>query len=83
MITLIGLSVLGLLTSDIYLPNMPTIAKVLHTNIHGMQMTISIYLCGLAIGQIVIGHYADIYNRKMLLNICLMIFLVTSVISIF
>jgi MFS transporter, DHA1 family, multidrug resistance protein len=58
------LTALGPLSTDLYLPSLPTIAKSLATDSASVQLTLSAYLFGFAIGQIFYGPISDKYGRK-------------------
>jgi DHA1 family bicyclomycin/chloramphenicol resistance-like MFS transporter len=61
---LAGLSAFGPLTTDMYLPSLPEIARQLTASTAQVQLTISAYLIGFAVGQIVYGPISDRHGRK-------------------
>jgi len=61
---LAGLSAIGPLTTDMYLPSLPDIARLLGASTAQVQLTISAYLIGFAVGQIVYGPVSDRHGRK-------------------
>jgi MFS transporter, DHA1 family, multidrug resistance protein len=61
---LAGLSAFGPLTTDMYLPSLPEIARLLGASTAEAQFTISSYLIGFAVGQIVYGPFSDRHGRK-------------------
>jgi MFS transporter, DHA1 family, multidrug resistance protein len=61
---LAGLSAFGPLTTDMYLPSLPEIARQLHASAAQVQLTISSYLIGFAFGQIIYGPISDRHGRK-------------------
>jgi DHA1 family bicyclomycin/chloramphenicol resistance-like MFS transporter len=61
---LAGLSAVGPLTTDMYLPSLPDIARQLTASTAQVQFTISAYLIGFAVGQIVYGPISDRHGRK-------------------
>jgi MFS transporter, DHA1 family, multidrug resistance protein len=61
---LAGLSAVGPLTTDMYLPSLPDIVRRLDATTAQGQLTISAYLIGFAVGQIVYGPVSDGYGRK-------------------
>ena len=50
---------------DTYLPSIPDIAKSFDVSIHKIELSLSIFLIGFAIGQIFGGPISDRYGRKM------------------
>jgi len=63
-VLLAALSAIGPLTTDMYLPSLPDIARLLHATTAQAQLTISSYLVGFAVGQIFYGPLADRHGRK-------------------
>lgn len=61
---LAALSAIGPLTTDMYLPSLPDIARLLGATTAQTQLTISSYLLGFAVGQIFYGPLADRHGRK-------------------
>jgi DHA1 family bicyclomycin/chloramphenicol resistance-like MFS transporter len=61
---LAGLSAVGPLTTDMYLPSLPDIARLLGASTAEAQLTISSYLIGFAVGQIVYGPVSDRHGRR-------------------
>ncbi|HET7848713.1 MAG TPA: multidrug effflux MFS transporter [Pseudolabrys sp.] len=61
---LAALTAVGPLTTDMYLPSLPQIARVLDASTAQAQFTISSYLIGFAIGQIFYGPFSDRHGRK-------------------
>lgn len=61
---LAAMSAIGPLTTDMYLPSLPDIAQRLDATTAQVQFTISSYLIGFAVGQIVYGPLSDRHGRK-------------------
>jgi DHA1 family bicyclomycin/chloramphenicol resistance-like MFS transporter len=61
---LAGLSAFGPLTTDMYLPSLPEIGRLLYASPAQVQLTISSYLIGFAVGQVVYGPISDRHGRK-------------------
>ena len=61
---LAALSAIGPLTTDMYLPSLPDIAQQLDASTAQVQFTISSYLLGFAVGQILYGPISDRHGRK-------------------
>ncbi|MCU5181931.1 Bcr/CflA family multidrug efflux MFS transporter [Bacillus toyonensis] len=76
--------VLGTLTSigplaiDLYLPSLPEITDDLQTSASLIQLTLTAFLLGLALGQLFVGSISDIYGRRKPLIIALIILVVSS-----
>lgn len=65
LILILGLlSMLTALAIDMYLPSLPTIAADYAVSSGRVQMTLSCYMLGFAIGQIIYGPMADAVGRK-------------------
>lgn len=63
---------------DMYLPGFPAIAENLNTNISQVQLSLTAYLVGIAIGQLFYGPLLDKYGRKKPLYAGLVIYILTS-----
>ena len=61
---LAALSAIGPLTTDMYLPSLPDIARQLDASTAQVQLTISAYLIGFAVGQVFYGPMSDRHGRK-------------------
>jgi MFS transporter, DHA1 family, multidrug resistance protein len=71
---------LGPMSMDLYLPSLPDIGRMLHAPIGEVQLTISSYLFGFAIGQIVYGPISDRFGRKPVLLAALALYGVATVV---
>jgi DHA1 family bicyclomycin/chloramphenicol resistance-like MFS transporter len=58
------LTALGPLSTDMYLPSLPTIATSLGGSTSETQLTLSVYLLGFAIGQVIYGPVSDRIGRR-------------------
>lgn len=63
---------------DMYLPGFPAIAENLNTSISNVQLSLTAYLVGIAIGQLFYGPLLDKYGRKKPLYAGLVIYILTS-----
>nr|WP_255484182.1 MFS transporter [Agarivorans sp. B2Z047] len=64
---------------DSYLPAIPIIATDFGVNTSLVAITVSIYVFGMALGQLIGGPLSDKYGRKPIMVIGLLIFAVCSV----
>ncbi len=72
---------LGPLATDMYLPALPTLVKDLNTDAASVQITLSIYFFGFAIGQLIYGPLSDRFGRKPVLQFGLIVFVLSSVVA--
>jgi DHA1 family bicyclomycin/chloramphenicol resistance-like MFS transporter len=77
-IMLAALSAVGPLSTDMYLPSLPDIARQLDASTAQVQLTISAYLVGFAVGQIVYGPMSDRHGRKPVLLSALALYCAAS-----
>jgi len=64
---------------DMYLPGFPTIAKDLHTTIDKVQLSLTSYLVGICLGQIIYGPLLDRFGRKIPLYAGLVLYVLASI----
>ncbi|MBJ3814003.1 Bcr/CflA family multidrug efflux MFS transporter [Shimwellia pseudoproteus] len=74
LIWLAGLSVLGFLATDMYLPAFSAIQQYLGTSAAAVSASLSVFLAGFALAQLVWGPLSDHFGRKPVLVIGLTIF---------
>ncbi len=77
LIWLVGLSVLGFLATDMYLPAFPAIQQDLGSDASAISASLSLFLAGFAFAQLAWGPLSDKYGRKYVLLIGLSIFAVS------
>lgn len=73
-----GLTALGPLSIDMYLPALPTLARDLAASPSAAQQTVAIFFVGLSVGQLVYGPLSDRYGRRWPLLIGLFLYIVGS-----
>ncbi|WP_413700992.1 MFS transporter [Psychromonas sp. KJ10-10] len=82
LIILLGaISALTPLAINMYLPAMPSIAKEFALSAGDIQITLTAYTGGFAIGQLLHGPLADSYGRKPILLIGTLCFTLASILS--
>lgn len=74
-----SLSTISPFSIDMYLPGFPGIAKDLGTTIQKVQLSLTSYLVGIAVGQLLYGPLLDRFGRKYPLYVGLGIYIVTSI----
>ncbi|HVB89201.1 MAG TPA: multidrug effflux MFS transporter, partial [Beijerinckiaceae bacterium] len=78
-VLLASATALGSLSNDMYVPSLPAIARDLHAGAEQTQFTLSAFLVGFAIGQIVYGPLSDKLGRKPVLLAGFALFLLATV----
>ncbi len=64
LVWLAGLSVLGFLATDMYLPAFAAMQQDLNTSAASISASLSLFLAGFALGQLFWGPLSDRYGRK-------------------
>lgn len=58
------MTALPAISTDMYLPSLPDVARDLHTTAAGAQLTMTAMMLGGAVGQLVIGPLSDRFGRR-------------------
>lgn len=74
-----GLSAFAPLSVDMYLPALPGMTSELHTTNAELQVTLTTFIIGLALGQLVAGPLSDALGRRKPLIVGLVIYALSSV----
>jgi len=77
-----GLSALGPLSTDMYLPSLPTISRDLGATMSQTQLTLSAGILGLALGQVLTGPSSDALGRRRPLLIGMVAFALASLLCL-
>lgn len=83
LISLALLSSFGPIVTDFYLPALPSIAKYFQTSASNAQLSLSLSMLGLALGQLIIGPLSDKHGRKKPLLVCMWVFLFSTIACLF
>jgi MFS transporter, DHA1 family, multidrug resistance protein len=78
-VLLAALTAFAPLTTDIYVPAMPAMQQAFATSATAIQLTLSTYFIGFALGQLFYGPVADHFGRKPPLFVGMALFIVASV----
>lgn len=75
---LVVISMLGPLALNILLPSLPGLVQVFGASRETVQLTLSLFLAGMAVSQLVLGPLADRFGRRPVLLWALVIFIAAS-----
>src|SRR6201747_1448789 len=78
---LVAMTACGPLGMHVIIPALPATARALDMSIGTAQLTITLYLIGLAIGQLLYGPVSDRFGRRPVLLVGLTVFTVASVVT--
>jgi MFS transporter, DHA1 family, multidrug resistance protein len=74
------ITALGPVSTDMYLPSLPDISRLLSASAAEVQLTLSAYLVGFAVGQIAYGPVSDRCGRRPVMLTALALFCVTNLV---
>lgn len=77
-VLLTALVAFGPLSTDLYLPSLPILVRVFDTDIAMAQLTLSVFLVGFAVSQLVYGPMSDRFGRRPTLLVGISVYLVAS-----
>jgi MFS transporter, DHA1 family, multidrug resistance protein len=80
---LIGAVALGPVSTDLYLPSLPSIGRDLGADVAATQLTLSVFLIAFALVQIPIGPLSDRFGRRPILLGGLAVYAIASVVCAF
>src|SRR4028119_878725 len=75
---LVAVSAVSPLGINMYLPSMPGMARALAVDFTTIQLTLSLYLAAMALGQLIIGPLSDRFGRRPVLLIGMATFVAGS-----
>jgi len=78
-ILLTALVALGPISTDLYLPSLPGLARSFGVGQSDVQLTLSVFLVGLAAAQLIYGPLSDCFGRRPVLLVGLCIYLAASI----
>ena len=74
-----ALSTISPFSIDMYLPGFPAIARELNTSMAQVQLSLTAYLIGIAVGQMLYGPLLDRFGRKPPLYAGLLVYVLASI----
>jgi len=83
LITLVLLSAFGPFLTDLYLPALPSLTSYFYTSTSYVQLSLSLSMLGLALGQLLIGPLSDKYGRRRPLLICMWVLVFSTIACLF
>jgi DHA1 family bicyclomycin/chloramphenicol resistance-like MFS transporter len=78
-----SLVAIGPLSTDMYLPAFPALMQSFNADINQVQHTLSIFLIGFALAQLIYGPLSDRFGRKPVLMGGMLLFLISSLAIVF
>lgn len=79
---LVALTACGTLGMHVIIPALPATARALDISISTVQLTITLYLIGLSIGQLAFGPLSDRFGRRPVLLAGMSLFTLASVVTV-
>lgn len=76
---IVALVAVGPFTIDVYLPAMPALKQVFGVSTDAVQLTLSLYILGFALAQLVVGPLSDRFGRRPILFAGLSLYIVASI----
>lgn len=70
---------IGPLATDMYVAGLPELRRSLGTTAAVAQLTLTAFIVGMAVGQLVVGPLSDARGRRPLMTVCAALFAVSSV----
>ncbi|PKU23376.1 multidrug effflux MFS transporter [Telmatospirillum siberiense] len=79
---LIAMVMVGPVSIDIFLPSLPDMTRVFATDVSHVQLTMSIFIGGFALSQLILGPLSDRYGRRPVLLTGIILYLIASLASL-
>lgn len=73
-----GVCTIGPFSTDLYLPALPSMAHELHAGSGVLQLTVTVFLAGLGLGQLFAGPLSDTFGRRRPLLVGLVVYTLSS-----
>lgn len=82
-LVLVLVTLSGTMAMHIFVPALPVAGEALGAESSGMQQTITLYVIGLALGQLIYGPVSDTWGRRPALLVGLSLYFSASVLALF
>lgn len=73
-----ALTAIGAMSIDMFLPGLPEVQRDFNTSASSAQLTLGLFMVGLALGNLFVGPLSDTYGRRRPLTIAMLVFTVAS-----
>ncbi len=73
---------LGPISTDMYLPSLPDMSRVFEADAAKTQLTLSGFLIGFALGQLIYGPLSDAYGRRPVLMSGLVLYMIATIMCV-
>ena len=80
---LTALVAFGPVSTDLYLPSLPAMTGAFGTEVAQVQLTLSVFIAGFAVSQILFGPVSDRFGRRPVLLVGLSVYLIASIGAVF
>lgn len=79
LLIIVVVACLAQVSSDLYAPSLPAISLDLHASVHQVQLSMALFMLGLALSQLIYGAVSEGLGRKIPLMVGLSLFLCGSI----
>ena len=73
-----ALTAIGAMSIDMFLPGLPQVQRDFSASASSAQLTLGLFMVGLALGNLFVGPLSDTYGRRRPLTIAMLVFTVAS-----
>ncbi len=77
--SIVAVNMLSLAATDLYLPSIPELPRILGASVESIQFTLVAFSLGFAVAQIFIGALGDVFSRRAVLSTSMVLFIPATV----
>lgn len=77
--SVVAVNMLSLAATDLYLPSIPELPRILGASVESVQFTLVTFSLGFAAAQILIGALGDVFSRRMVLSTSMLLFIPATI----